>query len=96
MYVSVECFKNCIASITFNNPLKLVLISQLNDQSHKRYFDLYRLFTVSSMFMFLEDHRSSVGQNEKDPGAGTQTLAFDLCLGRPFRSPLEGEPYIWE
>lgn len=96
MYVSVECFKNCIASITFNNPLKLVLISQLNDQSHKRYFDLYRLFTVSSMFMFLEDHRSSVGQNEKGPGAGTQTLAFDLCLGRPFRSPLEGEPYIWE
>ena len=43
-----------------------------------------------------EDYHSSVGQDENNPGAGAQILIFELCLGRPFRSPLEGEPHIWE
>lgn len=46
------------------------------------------------MFMSLEDH-CSLYKMKNDPGTGVQTLIFDLYLGRPFRSPLEGELVIF-
>ena len=97
IFSPLECFKNCITSITFNNTLKLTSFNFSTQWLKSQgYFDLYRLFTVSGMFMSLEDHCSSVGQDDNDPGAGAQTLIFGLYLGRPFGSPLEGEPHIWE